>query len=403
MPVTVKTIEKATTIVRSFFDPSPLTHSHYFTELLGQEVFFKWDNQLRTGSFKERGVINFLSSLSPTERRKGVVAASAGNHAIALAYYSKKMKVPCNVIMPTWAPMVKIRAAEKYGANVRLYGSSFQEAYDEALAVADKQKITFVSAYNDERIVNGQGSCGLEILAQTTQAQQKSLAVVVPIGGGGLISGIATAIKQLHPHIQIIGVQSRWVVEARKSGKRVAPFPPSSIADGIAVKTIGTVTAPIIKRYVDQIVTVDEDEIGDAIIKLLELEKTVIEGAGAAALAALLAKKVKKLPHNIVAVTCGSNIDMDLVSRLLTRDLIRKGRSGKIAFSVPDRPGSLNYITQLLSKAGANVIEVSHDRVCTELPGHVSIEFLLEHRDKQHKKATLALLRESGLRVEELF
>jgi threonine dehydratase len=402
MPVTVKTIDKATQIIRTFWNPTPLTHSHFFSEYLGKEIYIKWDNQLRTGSFKERGVINFLNSLTTSDKKKGVIAASAGNHAVALAYYCQKMNIPCSVVMPTWAPMVKIRNAEKYKASVSLFGSSFQEAYTEASTIAAKLKITFVPAYNDERIINGQGSCGLEILSQLSSEQKKSLAIIVPIGGGGLISGIATAIKETDPKIKIIGVQSEWVINARKSPVKIAPFAPSSIADGIAVKTIGTCTAPIIKKYVDQIVTINEDEIGDAIIKLLELEKTAIEGAGAAAIAALMSHKIKKLPKHVVAVTCGSNIDMDLISRLLTRDLIRKGRSCKLSFSVPDRPGSLNYITNLLSKAGANVINVSHDRICTELPGHVSIEFLLELRDKKHKESMLILLKDSGLRVKEI-
>ena len=403
--ISISAIEKAHARVRGFFEPSPLSYSPFLSERLGDsvELYCKWDNRLRTGSFKERGVIEFLSSLTDDEKKKGVIAASAGNHAIALAFYTNKMGITCEVIMPTWAPLVKVRTAEKYKASVRLSGISFQESYDLAIQEAKARDLIFVSAFNDERIITGQGTAGVEILSQIRDPDL----IIVPVGGGGLISGIASFVKQTSKKVKIIGVQSAWAVQARNeahgnSNTPKNPFPPSSIADGIAVKTIGSITKPYIDAYVDDMVTVTEDEIAAGIIAVLETEKTVLEGAGAAVVAALLANKIPNLPSKVVAMCCGSNIDLDLVSRLLMRDLVKKERACKLVFSVPDRPGSLRFITDIVSQNGANVLEVLHDRNFAEIPGAVSITLLLELKTKAHKSELMVNLLNAGLLVKEV-
>lgn len=397
VPFTIAQIQEALPRIRAHFPPTPITYSAYLSELVGHEIYIKWDNKLRTGSFKERGAINFLYSLTPEEKKCGVCAASLGNHALALSHYAEQAGVACKIIMPTTAPLVKIQSTMKRNAEVKLFGSTFQEAYDHALEISSKEKKIFVSAFDDHRIMAGQGTMGLEILEQLSDFDS----VVVPVGGGGMISGIATAIKTARPEVYMLGVQSEWIIQHRAEikAKTSEGLLSASIADGIAVKTIGKLTQPVITEKVDALVSVSEMEIADAIVKLLELEKTVVEGAGASGVAALLAKKSPKKLKKSVIVIGGSNIDINVVSRLIMRDMATRERVLKLVTAVPDRPGSLHFVSGIISREAANVLEVIHDRSFSRLPGNVSITFMVEVRDTAHRDTLIRALRENGVEV----
>lgn len=386
--------------VRAEFPPTPLTYSLFLSEIVGHDVYIKWDNKLRTGSFKERGAINFIGSLSPEERKKGLCAASAGNHAMALSYYAQRAGVPCTIVMPKWAPLVKMQSTAKFGANVISFGTTFDEAYTHAIDLAKIGGSAFVSAFDDHRVIAGQGTIGLELLDQLSDFDS----VIAPVGGGGLIAGVAAAIKAKRRDVHLLGVQSEWIVNKRNTPASTSSIPlaPQTIAEGIAVKTIGERNSAIIKKEVDAIVTVTEGQIAEAIIKLLELEKTVVEGAGAAGVAALLANLIPaQLKKSVVLVT-GSNIDMDVISRLIMRDMSKRGRLLRIVTSVPDRPGTLQFLTSIIAAEGANVLEVVHDRSFAETPGNVAIQFVLEVRDRIHKEAVFSAIQDAKVHVHEI-
>jgi threonine dehydratase len=394
-------IEAALPRIRAALPITPLTHSPTLSELTGREIFVKWENRHRTGSFKERGAVNFVA-LHGAESKNGVCAASAGNHALALSYHAARAGIPCHIVMPVSAPLVKVQATRKTGAEVILHGNTFDEAYAFGVALAAEKGYAYCPAFDHPSVIAGQGTAGLEIMEQLADFDS----VIVPIGGGGLISGISTAIKSKRPDIFFLGVQSEWVVTARaKKLDPAAPqplIPPTSIADGIAVKTIGKLTAPIIAQNVDQVVTVSENEIADAIMRLLELERTVVEGAGAAGIAALLAGYLPAKYKRTAVVVCGSNIDTSVLSRLIERDMAQRNRLLRLLVSVPDRPGSLHATTGIVARLGANVLQVYHDRSSTSLPGNVDIAFVLEIRDQPHKQSVIAGIRETGLEVKEI-
>jgi threonine dehydratase len=395
-----KDILRARAFVSSTIAVTPLTLSPSLSEQVGREVYLKWDNKLKTGSFKERGAINFLNCLSKEDRAKGVCAASAGNHALALSYYAAKFGVDCQIVMPINAPLVKIEATEKTGARVILHGYSFDEAYNYALKLSEDTCSVFVSAFDDYRIMAGQGTCGLEILEQLEDFDS----IIIPIGGGGLISGIASAIKEKKPDIFIMGVMSEWVVQMRqqKADAEKPLISPPTIGDGIGVKTIGKLTKPIIDKLVDKIVSVSELSMARAVVRLLETEKTVVEGSGAAALAALLDGCLPEKFKRTILLACGSNIDMNVLSRLIEREMGERGRILRISVSVPDRPGSLHAITGLIAKNGANVLQCFHDRSFSKLPGNVEISLLLEVRNKKHRADILSCLEDNMISVKEI-
>jgi len=394
-------IQQALGRVREVLKVTPLTHGSTLSELCGHELFLKWDNRLRTGSFKERGAVNFLASLSAEERQRGVSAGSAGNHALAVAYHASRLQIPAHIVMPQTAPLVKVQAVRALGAEVILHGTIFDDAYHKAIALSEEHGYRFVPGFNHPLIVAGQATCGLEILDQLPSLDS----VIVPVGGGGLISGIALAIKHRAPHVQIIGVQSEWIIAARNEvpNAQNSSIPlalrPISIADGIAVKGIGELNAQIISSHVDLLVSVSEPQIAHAIMRLLELERTVVEGAGAAALAAALAGKLPSSCKKTAVLVCGSNIDLNVLSRLIERDMAQQQRLLSISVSVPDRPGSLHATTGLIAEQRANVLHVTHDRSFSSIPGNVTISFLLEVRDGEHQNAVLAALRSAGLEV----
>lgn len=390
-------IQRALANVRAILPVSPLTHSPFFTEIAGRDIFFKWENKLRTGSFKERGAVNFLASLPEAARRGGVCAASAGNHALALSYHASRFRIPCHIVMPINAPLVKIQSTKNAGASVVLEGSSFDESYRHAQEISKRDGMTFVSPFDHPNIVAGQATAGVELLQQLPDLDS----LIVPVGGGGLAAGMALAIKQFRPDVFILGVRSEWADKIAHSKQRKA-IPDVTIADGIAVKTIGALTRPILEQKIDKLVTVTETEIAKGIVRLLEIERTVAEGAGAAALAALLAGHLPAAYKRTAVVVSGSNIDMNVLSRIIEREMGERDRLMKINVSVPDRPGSLHTTTGIFASLGANVLEVYHDRFFSRRPGNVDITFLVEVRDTSHKEELMNGLERSGVEVCEL-
>lgn len=402
LPVSIDEILAARERVSGEILRTPCKRSHAFGDLVGCGLHFKLENMQRTGSFKERGAVNRLSLLTDDERSRGVVTASAGNHAQALAYHAGRLGVEATVVMPETTPLTKISNSRGYGANVVLHGMTFADALEEAYRREKDDNLVLVHAFNDPMIVAGQGTAGLEIIDQLPDVD----VVVVPIGGGGLISGIALAIHATNPDVRIVGVEAESAATARASrdaGHIVGHFERDTIADGIAVKKVGEVTYPIIEEHVSDLVTVSEDEIAGAVLLLLEREKTVAEGAGAAGLAALLAGKVDVAPdENAVVVVCGGNIDVNMVARIIERGLVFDGRVARLKITVRDRPGSLAMLTRAAARLGANVLDIRHRRAFADISmGDVEIVMHLETRGREHVDEIIADFSAQGLIVEE--
>ncbi|MCB9029655.1 MAG: threonine ammonia-lyase [Deltaproteobacteria bacterium] len=397
LPISYKDVTDALVRIRKGLPITPVTQSLLFSEISGREVFIKWDNKFRSGAFKERGALNFLSALEPEQRKSGVCAASAGNHAQGVSLHAQSLQIPTTIVMPIYAPLVKIQAVERAGAEVVLEGENFDESLAYCLEVEKPKGKILIHAFDDPWIMAGQGTSALEILDQVPDLDS----IIVPIGGGGLISGIATAIKHQKPDVYVLGVQSQWAKSGgpKKSSNKLGPFT-TTIADGIAVKTIGSLNRQVIDALVDDVVTVTEDDIARAIVKYLEAEKTVVEGAGAAALAALLANALPARYKRTVLLACGSNIDMNLLSTLIQRDLVERGRWLRYTISVPDRPGLLSSISGLLASESANIMDVRHNRFAA-IPGHVEMEFLVEVRNADHGKKILKMFADKGVTVVE--
>lgn len=397
--VNAEDIAAATERVRAVLPITPLTRSAAMSERAGHEVYIKWENKHTTGSFKERGAVNALSLLDPKHRSQGVCAASLGNHALALSYHAARFSIPCTIVMPVNAPLVKIQSTKAVGANVILQGQTFVDAYDYALNYAAEHKLQFIPAYDHPHVVAGQGTAGIEILSQCIDFDS----VIVPLGGGGLISGIALAIKAQRPEVFILGVQSDWAAKQSNEQQKRAPLIPAvSIADGIAVKRPGEITSPIVRKYVDKLVSLSEADIASGIIGFLQLERSVVEGAGGVGLPALLGGHLPPGCKRTVVVASGGNIDLNMLSRLIERDMGSRGLLLQIVVSVPDRPGSLHAVTGILARAGANILEAEHDRSFSEIPGNVDITFCLEVKDEQHRHSILKMLHDADISVREL-
>lgn len=379
--------------IRSILPVTPLTHSFGLSELTGREVLCKWDNRFPTGSFKERGAANFLYLLSRSTRTSGVCTASAGNHALAVSRHAKLLGLPCTIVMPKYAPLVKVEMTQRNGAKVLLEAMNFEDAYQRAQSLAKQEHLTFIPGFDHPWIVSGQGTCGLEILDQDAQFDS----VLVSVGGGGLAAGVALAIKEKRPDVFIMGVQSDWITKRHHLPKNSDFLVRGTIADGIAVKNIGHVPQQILDSCVDVLTSVSDDEIAHAVVRCLELERVVIEGAGAASLAALLHDRLPPQYTRPVVILGGSNIDANLLSRLIDREHRRKGRLFRLRVSVPDRPGSLAFCTKLISENAANVLETFHDRRFSSEPGNVDITFLLEVRDTAHQDALMGAFQERGV------
>jgi threonine dehydratase len=370
--------------------------------LTGQQVYLKLENLQMTGSFKERGALNRIAMLEPEQAARGVVAASAGNHAQGVAYHATKRGIRALIVMPLATPLVKVTATRGFGAEVVLHGANYDEACVEAMRLCDAEGMTFIHPFDDVSVMAGQGTIGLELLEQVPQLE----AVVVPIGGGGLIGGIACAIKESRPDIRIVGVQTSRLpsmLAARSAGQPVTIEPSTTIADGIAVRRSGDVTFPVVERYVDEIVTVDEDEIASAILVLLEREKTLAEGAGATALAALLQKKTSLLGAHTAVMVCGGNIDVTLLSRIIERGLVQDGRLIRLRIHLLDKPGALAELTRLIASYRANIVDTLHNRAYYGVNlGDTVIDITMETRGREQVVELLAALTAEGYKHSQV-
>jgi threonine dehydratase len=354
-----------------------------------------------TGSFKERGAANLLLQLGPRERARGVAAASAGNHGLALAYHAQRLGIGAVVVMPEWAPLIKVTSARQHGAEVILAGTNYDEAYGRACEIATERGLVFVHPFDDDRVIAGQGTLGLELLEQCPDVD----AVVVPIGGGGLVGGVALAMKASRPDVRVIGVQAEVLAamkHALAAGTRTTLPPASTIADGIAVRQVGEITVALAARYVDDVVTVTEEELANAILLLLEIEKTVVEGAGAAPLAALLNRKLGLDGCNVVLVLSGGNIDVTMISRIIDRGLVKDARLVRLSVILRDQPGALARLTALVGEARANILHIEHERAFSRAAiGESRVELTLETSGRDQIEAVKQRLIDAGYRLEE--
>ena len=393
-------IEAARARIKGHIYLSPLPHSETISRMTGNQVFFKLENLQMTGSFKERGALNRLLTLSADEIRRGVIAASAGNHGMALAFHSQRLNIAATIVMPVFAPLVKISRVRQYGAQSLLHGDDYDTALAEALSLSQENGLTFVSAFNDPEIVAGQGTIGQEIYEQNADLD----AVVAPVGGGGLIAGVALALKTLNPEIRVIGVQSDAIASMQAALEAGAPIrvPPAlTIADGIAVRQVGETPFALVKKFVDEIVTVNEGEIANAVLLLLEIEKTVAEGAAAVPLAALLNKKVAFSGKNIALIVSGGNIDMNLISRIIEKGLIQDGRWSRLEVIISDRPGSLAQLTRRIAELGANILQIGQSRGFDPMViGETEVELVVETTGAEHNRQLREGLRREGFRVK---
>ncbi|MDP1953095.1 MAG: threonine ammonia-lyase [Polaromonas sp.] len=378
---------------------TPCVASKTLSQITGAEVFLKFENLQYTASFKERGACNKLAQLSLEEGRRGVVAMSAGNHAQGVAYHAQRLGLRAVIVMPRFTPGVKIERTRGFGAEVVLHGDTLDESRSHALELVEREGLVFIHPYDDEAIVAGQGTVGLEMLRAVPELDT----LIVAIGGGGLIAGMATAAKAIKPGIEIIGVQtSRFPAMVNAIKGTHHPQGSSTIAEGIAVGTPGLIPLAIIKRLVDDLVLVDEGDIEQAMVMLLEIEKTLVEGAGAAGLAALLKYPERFKGKKVGLVLCGGNIDPLLLAAIIERGMVRAGRLARIRVSARDVPGSLARITATVADAGANIDEVHHQRAFTMLAAqNVDIELVIQTRGREHIGQVLAVLQAAGFEAME--
>lgn len=375
--------------------------SENFRDLVPGRLFWKMENLQRTGSFKDRGALNKLLQLTPEERSKGVVTASAGNHAQAVAYHASRLGIAATVVMPEFTPLIKVANTRAYGAQVIQQGATLSDGLKEVYRIAEEEGSTLVHAFDDEAVIAGQGTIGLELLEQAPDLDT----VVVPIGGGGIISGISVAVKTLKPSVRVIGVEAAEAASAhasREAGQIVAIESAETLADGIAVKRVGERTFPIIQEFVDDIVTVEEEDIARAVLLLLERQKTVVEGAGAVPLAALMTGRIQvEDDEEVAGVLCGGNIDVNMISRIIERGLVGDGRMAHLIVKVRDRPGSLSSLTDLMAAMGANVLDIHHRRGFADISvGDVEIVMQIETRGRDHVTEIIRALEERGVGVE---
>lgn len=395
-------IRRARELIAGAVVQTPLVPALALRDRVPAPLFIKLESLQRTGSFKDRGALNRLLALTPEERGRGVVTASAGNHAQAVAYHGARLGIPVQVVMPEHTPLIKVANTRRFGADVRFHGATLDESMTEARRLEHEESRVLVHAFDDHRVIAGQGTIGLELLDQLPGLG----AVVVPIGGGGLISGIAAAIKEQRPAVKVFGVEAAAAPSARASrdaGHIVKLQSADTLADGIAVKRVGERTFPLIERYVDDIVVVDEEQIATAIHLLLEHEKLLAEGAGAVPLAALIARKLPIRDGNATAmVLSGGNIDVNMVERIIARGLVTDGRLTLLAVTVPDRPGNLARVAALVAAAGANVLQLSHSRAFADISVRdVEIAMQLETRGAEHVRDVVRTLEEHGFGVRQ--
>jgi threonine dehydratase len=400
LPITFADIEAAQRVIAGQALRTPSLYSPRLSALTGAELCIKYENLQATGSFKERGAFNKLSSLGAAERKRGVVAMSAGNHAQAVAYHAKRLGIAATIVMPEPTPFVKIAATEAHGARVVLFGETIAEAETRAMQFVSDDGLVLVHPYDDPKVIAGQGTIGVELLEDDPELD----VVVVPIGGGGLISGIATALKAMKPKIEVLGVEaalfpSMW--NALHGGQR--PCAGTTIAEGIAVKNVGKLTLPIVKDLVSDIVLAGEAQLERAVNAFLTLQKTMAEGAGAAGLAAVLAEPDRFRGRRVGLVVCGGNIDPRVAASIMVRELERDDRIVSYRISIQDRPGTLGAIATLLGKLGANILEVHHRRLFLDMPARgARLDVTVETRDRSHAESIERKLALEGYTVERI-
>ena len=394
MAITINDIQSAAAAILGNVVETPCSHSRTLSQISGAEVYLKFENHQFTASFKERGALNKLLSLSADEKKRGVIAASAGNHAQGLAYHAKRLGIPATIVMPRFTPNVKVEHTRGHGAEVILHGENFDEAKTFALDLARERSLVWVHPYDDEKVIAGQGTIALEILVAAPNLD----ALIVPIGGGGMIAGIAVAAKALKPSIEIVGVETERFPSMYCAIKGETPyFGTSTIAEGIAVKEPGRITQAIVRDLVSEIFLIDEGDIEEAIVLLLEIEKTVVEGAGAAGLAALLKNRERFKGKRVGLILCGGNIDPLMLSDIIERGMVRSGRLAQIKVELRDLPGSLAQVTACLAEVNANIEEVHHQRAFSHLPiQSAEVDVVLQTRGHAHIQQILAALKDRG-------
>jgi threonine dehydratase len=400
--VSLTDIREARERVRESIRLTPAPYSENLSREAGNALYLKLENLNVTGSFKERGALNCLLGMTAEERARGVVAASAGNHAQALAYHASKLGMRVEICMPEFTPLVKVTATRAWGAEVILAGSNFDEALAEARRREEAEGLVFVHAFDDDAVIAGQGTIGLELLEQVPDLD----AVVVAVGGGGLIGGVACALKESRPRVRVVGVQAAAIPSmqaALVSHRPVLLAPVPTIADGIAVRQAGTRTLELVEKYVDELVTVDDEEIAMAILRLLETQKLLAEGAGAAPVAAMLHRKTTLEGRNVAVVLSGGNIDVTMLSRIIERGLVKDGRLVRLRMPLPDHPGALEQLTAIAAAEHANIVEVVHDRAYFGVHlGEVIIDMTLETRGPDHVDVLIRRFEAAGHRIERV-
>lgn len=396
MILTLKDIEAARQTIDSAIGLTPCQYSGFLSRLTGAQVYLKLENLQNTGSFKIRGALNKLNTLSPEERHGGVIAASAGNHAQGVARAALQLGIHATILMPEATPITKVEATKVAGAEVILQGETFDDAMSVARSLAAERGLTLIHPFDDPAVIAGQGTIGLEMLQQLPELG----AVVVPVGGGGLISGIAVALKTLRPTIRIIGVEAEQAASAvlsRQTGRAMELGAIKTIADGIAVKRVGDLTFALMQQYVDDLVTVSDEDIAAAILIYMERIRVVVEGAGAASLAALVSHKVKLDGVCTGVVVSGGNIDVQMVAKIIEKGLVRTNRLLRITVQLLDMPGALGRLSTLLGQLRANILQISHDRLTSDLPlDRAIVDISLDTRNREHQQEVMQALDQAG-------
>jgi threonine dehydratase len=398
LPVTFADVQAAGRRLLGHIIDTDCDPSRTLSEICGCKIWLKFENLQFTASFKERGALNRLTALTAEERRKGVIAMSAGNHAQGVAYNAGKLAIPATIVMPVGTPMVKVENTRHHGAEVVVTGDTLEDAAAFARRHGEERGLTFIHPYDDPLVIAGQGTVALEMIGAAPEIDT----LVVPIGGGGLVSGMAIAAKGVRPDMRVIGVQAALYPSMFNVFRGEAlPMRGDTLAEGIAVKSPGQITSAIVREMVDDIVLVTETELERAVSLLINIEKTVVEGAGAAPLAAVLKRPDLFQGHTVGLVLSGGNIDTRLLASVLTRELAREGRLSQLTIDLVDRPGQLARVANVIAEAGANIVEVYHQRVFSDLPAKGTLlEVVIETRDRRHLDETVARLRAAGLEVE---
>jgi threonine dehydratase len=400
--ITVSEVKAARERIASSVLVSRCAQSSTLSQLTESRVWLKYENLQRTGSYKERGALNKILTLSPAERACGLVAASAGNHAQAVSYHATQRGISAQIVMPLATPLNKVMATRRFGGEIVLYGANYDEACEEAMRRCTELGRTFVHPFDDEAVMAGQGTLGLELMEQVPEMD----VLLASIGGGGMISGVACAVKEANPKVRVVGVQTTRLASmqaARRQGKPVTLPVASTLADGIAVRRAGERTFEMVERYVDDIVTVEEDEIAAAILLLLEREKTLVEGAGAAPVAALLHKKVQVTGKTVGVVISGGNLDVSILSRIIERGLAEDGRMVRLRIHLPDYPGALHRLTGVLADHRANIVQTAYDRTYFGVDlGNTAIDLTMETRGAEHVSELVSALTEKKYQFERI-